>query len=212
MPETWQCYIKICGVTSVEDATMVADAGASALGLIFAESPRRLSVDAAKEIVEATSGRLLRGAVFRYDSDAFILECLDELSVEIVQLHGALSDSQLSELRQRDVLIVKALNIEADEFDAFDETSVDAVMVDGAKPGSGQPHSWGRLRTRRFRVPVIAAGGLNPENVEAIVRATGVVGADCASGVESRPGVKDPALVKRFITSAQRAFSSVEAS
>ncbi len=214
MPETWQGYVKICGVTSVADATVVARAGASALGLIFAESPRRVALSQAQEIVHSTAGQLLRCAVFRYDSDAFILQQLDALGddgIDIVQLHGDLGDELLDALRVRSVLIVKALNIEADEFDGFDETKVDAVMIDGAKPGSGQAHSWERLRTRRFRVPVIAAGGLNPDNVEEIVRSTGVAGADCASGVESRPGVKDAQLVERFVANARRALSSVEA-
>lgn len=213
--EPWQGYIKICGVTSVTDARMVADAGASALGLIFATSPRRVSLAQAGEIAEATTGRLLRAAVFRHDADEFILERLDALGangVEIVQLHGELSDDLLAALRARSLLIVKALNIEAEEFDGFDETSVDAVLIDGAHPGSGQAHSWERLRTRRFRTPVIAAGGLNPDNVDEIVRSTGVAGADCASGVESSPGVKDPELVARFVANARGALSSVEAS
>jgi phosphoribosylanthranilate isomerase len=215
VPETWRGYVKICGVTSVEDARMVADAGASALGLIFAASPRRLTLAQAGEIAEATSGRLLRVAVFRHDTDEFILERLDALGsggVEIVQLHGELSDDLLSKLRARSLSIVKALSIDADEFDHFDEASVDAILVDGANPGSGHTHSWERLRTRRFRAPVIAAGGLNPENVEEVVRSTGVAGADCASGVESSPGVKDPELVTRFIANARRALESVEAS
>ncbi len=129
-----------------------------------------------------------------------------------VQLHGELGDDLLTALRQRSVLIVKALNVEADEFDEFDESRVDAVMIDGATPGSGQAHSWVRLQSRRFRVPVIAAGGLTPDNVAEIVRSTGVAGADCASGVESRPGVKDAHLVERFIANARRALSRVEAS
>jgi phosphoribosylanthranilate isomerase len=215
VPETWQSYVKICGVTSVEDANMVADAGASVLGLIFAESPRRVSIAQATEIAEATTGRVLRCAVFRHDTDQFILEHIDALGVtgvQIVQLHGDLSDELQGALRERSLSIVKALNIDAEEFDDFDETSVDAVMVDGATPGSGQPHSWERLRARHFRVPVIAAGGLNPDNVEAIVRSTGVTGADCASGVEVRPGIKDPELVARFVVNARRALASVAAS
>jgi phosphoribosylanthranilate isomerase len=215
VPETWKGYVKICGVTSVDDALMVAASGASALGLIFAESPRRVTLAQASAITEATRGRLLRCAVFRHDSDDFILEQLDGLGpdgVDMVQLHGDVSDDLLMALRERSVLIVKALNIEADEFDVFDETSVDAVMIDGSKPGSGQSHSWDRLRTRHFRVPVIAAGGLSPDNVDEIVRSTGVAGADCASGVESRPGVKDPELVECFVANARRALSSLEAS
>ena len=85
VPETWQSYVKICGVTSVEDANMVADAGASVLGLIFAESPRRVSIAQATEIAEATTGRVLRCAVFRHDTDQFILEHIDALGVQPVQ-------------------------------------------------------------------------------------------------------------------------------
>jgi phosphoribosylanthranilate isomerase len=212
VPDTFHGYIKICGVTSVEDALMVAASGASALGLIFAESPRRLTLERAKEIARASHGQLLRCAVFRHDEDQFILERVDDTGVEIVQLHGVLGERLLAELRARPVRIVKALNIEAEEFDNFDETTVDAVMIDGARPGSGESHSWDRLRARSFRVPVIAAGGLNPENVAEVVRSTSVSGVDSASGVEIGPGVKGVELVARFVSNARRALSSVEAS
>ncbi|HEV7959341.1 MAG TPA: phosphoribosylanthranilate isomerase [Acidimicrobiales bacterium] len=211
VPESFRGYVKICGVTSVDDALMVAESGASALGLIFAESPRQLTLAQAKEIAHASEGGLLRCAVFRHDEDDFILERVDAVGAEIVQLHGALRGRLLSELRTRPVRIVKALNIEDSEFDDFDETTVDAVMIDGAQPGSGRLHSWDRLRTRSFRVPVIAAGGLSPENVADIVLSTNVSGVDSASGVESSPGVKNPELVARFVLNARRALSSVEA-
>lgn len=212
MADTFHGYVKICGVTSVEDALMVAASGASALGLIFAASPRRLTLEQARDIARATNGALLRCAVFRHDEDAFILERVDATGVEIVQLHGVLGEHLLSELRARPVRIVKALNIEAEEFDNFDETTVDAVMIDGARPGSGESHSWDRLRVRSFRAPVIAAGGLNPENVAQVVRSTSVSGVDSASGVEASPGVKSVELVTRFVTRARQALSSVEAS
>jgi phosphoribosylanthranilate isomerase len=208
--DTWERYVKICGVTTVRDARMVAASGASALGLIYAESPRRVTIDQSREIVRATDGDLLRCAVFRYDEDAFILERLDAVPVEIVQLHGDLGERLLEGLRARTLLVVKALNIEHEEFDSFDETRVDAVMIDGAKPGSGVEHSWDRLERRSFRVPVIAAGGLNPDNVEEIVAVTGASGVDCSSGVESSPGRKDPERVKHFVANATRALSKVE--
>lgn len=209
MPDVWRHYVKICGVTSPEDAQMIASSGASALGLIYATSPRRVTTLQAREIVRATGDLLLRCAVFRYDDDDFILEHLDAVPVEIVQLHGALSGGLLEALRDRPLHIVKALGIEDDEFDSFDETSVDAVMIDGAQPGSGVEHSWDRLRARTFRVPVIAAGGLTPTNVEGIVAATGASGVDAASGVELRPGVKDPARVAAFVENAKIALSKV---
>jgi phosphoribosylanthranilate isomerase len=211
VPDSWQDYVKICGITSTNDAVMVADAGASALGVIFAESPRRVTVAHASAILEATRGRLVRVAVFGHDEDSFILERLDALDVEAVQLHGHLGEQLLSELRQRPVRIVKALSIESEEFDSFDDTSVDAVMIDGAAPGSGQTHSWERLASRTFRVPLIAAGGLNPSNVRDVITLTAPSGVDCASGVESTPGVKDRQLVEKFVAHAHQAFLTVEA-
>ena len=88
---------------------------------------------------------------------------------------------------------MKALNIESEEFATFDDTLVDAVLVDGPRPGSGSEHSWDGLAARAFSVPVIAAGGLNPTNVAQVITATRAWGVDSASGVESRPRAQGPA-------------------
>ena len=199
-------FVKVCGVTTVEDARVVVEAGASALGLIFAESPRRVTVARAREIAAATDGTILRCAVFWHDDDAYVIEHLDAVDVDVVQLHGALSAELLGYLRGRDVHVVKALSIEGPEFDDFDDAHVEAVLLDGTSPGSGVRHEWGRLKERHFAVPVVAAGGLTPANVSEVVRATGVWGVDCASGVEASPGVKDPELVRRFVANALTAL------
>lgn len=212
MPDPWHGYVKICGVTSLEDATMVAASRASALGLIFAESPRQISRSDAREIVRATDGQLLRCAVFRHDDDALVLDVLDDLGVEIVQLHGVLGEELLAALRRRPVRVIKAIAIDDEEFDTFDESMVDAVLIDGPQPGSGEAHSWERLATRSFDVPVIAAGGLTPDNVEEVVRTTGAAGVDCASGVEAFARKKDPELVARFVQRAKRALAHAGAS
>jgi phosphoribosylanthranilate isomerase len=200
-------YVKICGITSVADARFVANAGANSLGVIFATSPRRVTVDQAREILDATKGSLLHSGVFRENSDDDIIEHSRSLNLDVVQLHGPLSDRLLATLRERPVRIVKALNIEDDEFDVFDESQVDAVMIDGPRPGSGVAHPWDRLDSRPFVVPVIAAGGLTAQNVGEVVARTSAWGVDISSGVETRPGIKDAQLVQQFIARARGAWA-----
>jgi phosphoribosylanthranilate isomerase len=204
-------YVKICGITNVEDALRAINAGASALGLNFAESSRHVSVEQANEIVEATSGQVLRCAVFRNNDDDYVLGHLNGLDVEMVQVHGELSSVVLEALRKRDIVVIKALDIDDVEFGEFNEMTVDAVHVDGPQPGSGVTYSWDRLTRRTFNVPVVVAGGLTPMNVGDVISTTTVAGVDVCSGVESRPGIKDPALLELFVANAHRAFAETRA-
>jgi phosphoribosylanthranilate isomerase len=199
--------VKICGVTTVDDAKFIVSAGASALGLIFAESSRRLTLDQAREIAQSTYGDLLRFGVFRHNDDDFILEHVDASGVDVVQVHGDLSTALLTALRERPVLVVKALSVDEPSFLTFDEQSVDAVLLDGPRPGSGERYALGTLNERDFRVPVIAAGGLTPANVSEVIQMTRVAGVDSSSGVERQAGEKDPELVRGFIANARAAFS-----
>jgi phosphoribosylanthranilate isomerase len=206
--EPWsRGYVKICGVTSVADALSAVDAGASALGVIFAASPRRVNVTQAREILDATKGSLFRCGVFRENSDDDIIEHSRSLNFDVVQLHGPLSDRLLATLREQPLRIVKALNIEDEEFDVFDDSRVDAVMIDGPRPGSGVAHSWDRLDSRPFGVPVIAAGGLTVDTVADVVVQTRAWGVDSSSGVEAQPGVKDARLVEQFVSRARGAWA-----
>lgn len=203
-------FVKICGVTNVDDAVSVVKSGASAIGLNFAVSPRRVTLEHARDVLEATKGEILHCAVFRSNDDAFILNTLAALDVEMVQLHDEMSDDLLQRLRERDLIVVKALNIDDVELEEFDELSVDAVLVDGPRPGSGETHSWDRLLARPFRVPVIAAGGLSSENVAEVIALTNAWGVDCASGVESAPRLKDHELVQSFVLNARQTFGQKE--
>jgi phosphoribosylanthranilate isomerase len=203
-------FVKICGVTSVEDAQGIHARGASAIGLILASSKRRISIGRATEIATATKGDLLRVAVFRDNSDDFICEAVDATGVDIVQVHGVLTDELLGLLRSRGVAVLKALSLGNEEFYDFDETKVDAVLVDGPTPGSGDAHSWVEVQARRFGVPIVAAGGLTPSNVESVISSVHPWGVDVSTGVESSPGVKDLALVGSFVDLAHHAFSQRE--
>jgi phosphoribosylanthranilate isomerase len=199
-------FVKICGVTSLGDANAAIEAGASAIGLNLATSSRHLSLDRALAIAEATRGRVLRTLIFFDNDDAFIVEAVDLIDADAVQVHGPLSDELLKQLRQRDVRIIKALSIGTDEFYDFNDGAVDAVMVDGATPGSGESHSWDELSERSFAVPVIAAGGLDDANVANVIEMTSVWGVDSASGVETSPGIKDRDRMSLFVANAQSAF------
>jgi phosphoribosylanthranilate isomerase len=199
-------FTKICGVTNLGDVEAVIEAGADGLGLILATSSRRVSIVQAAELAVAAKGRVMVTGVFRDSDDAAVLSALDALALDVVQIHGALGPELQDALRQRGLKVVKALAIGSGEFFDFDETLVDAVLIDGPSPGSGRTHSWEDLSERKFRVPVIAAGGLTPDNVADTIRATGAWGVDTASGVESAPGVKDRTLVRRFVENARLAM------
>lgn len=200
-------FIKICGVTTVEDARAIASLGATSVGLILSDSKRRISTDTAATIVDSVQGIVLCTGVVRNESPEYVLDSVEATRVDVVQVHGPLDDELRKRLRQKEVSIIKALSVSDVEFFEFDETLVDAVLIDGPAPGSGKGHSWQAMETRNFRVPVIAAGGLTPDNVAEVISQLGPWGVDVATGVEASPGIKDLALVSKFITGAHQAFS-----
>ncbi len=204
-------FVKICGVTNVHDARSVVASRADALGLILAKSSRRVSRDTARAISGAVNGQIKRALVFRESSDEYILESSAYIGAEVAQVHGAISDRLYEGLRAQDLLIVKALVIDSEEFHGFEDDLVDAVLIDGPNPGSGVAHPWGALGSRTFTKPVIVAGGLNAENVAETIELTRAWGVDCASGVEESAGLKDPTLVSRFVKNARTGFDQREA-
>lgn len=204
--------VKICGVTSRDDAEVVVRSGANALGIILAHSPRQVTVEAAREISSSVQGSILRVGVFRHNIAEFVCRALDAIEFDAVQVHGELSAELLSELRSRDLGIIKALSVGSRELGDFDDRDVDAILVDGPTPGSGVTHAWDELSRRVFERPVIVAGGLNPVNVAHVLQVTGAWGVDVASGVESAPGVKDASLVRDFVDNALAYFQQREES
>ena len=193
--------VKICGVTSVDDALVVRDAGADALGVIFATSKRHVGAQLARDIVTASAG-ITHVGVFRNDVSEFVVAMVEASGVDVVQIHGPLEDTLLEELRARGLGVIKALGVGTNEFFEFDEARVDAVLLDGLEPGSGREHSWEALAERHFKVPVIAAGGLSVQNVQSVIERVRPWGVDVATGVESSPGVKDRAQVTKFVQMA----------
>ncbi len=199
-------FIKICGVTSIDDATLVRDAGADAFGLIVAPSSRRVTTSLARSIAGALRASILCVLVTRDLSEIEILRAVDEVAPDGVQLHDPVSPSLLSELGERDCFIIRALATTSPEFDAFDDRLVNAVLVDGPDPGRGVVHAWEHVERRTWSRPLIAAGGLTSINVADVIEHSWVWGVDVATSVEREPGVKDPAAVRSFVTRAREAF------
>jgi len=203
-------FIKICGITSVEDASFAIDAGATAIGLVFAQSPRKIDEVKGQEISDYAKDKILRVGVFKDQSDSEVLSFVRQVELDCVQLHSFFSAELASELRKLNVAVIKAMSVGTDEIEDFDEHRVNAVLIDGPAPGSGEEHSWADVQQNHFQRPMIAAGGLNSSNVLRIVSNTSAWGVDVSSGCESAPGKKDQLKVQEFVRKANKAFVQQE--
>ena len=199
--------IKVCAVTSVHDAELVADAGASALGVILAASPRRVSLETASEVCRSVAGRLARVGVFRDTRYVEVERAVDELELDALQIHGGLPDGVASLARDRGLVLIEALSV--GDLDAA-EGSGDAYLVDGPRPGSGETHDWRVVASHAWDRPLIVAGGLTGETVASVLASVPAWGCDVASGSESSPGVKDRQRVETFVRNAREYFENKE--
>jgi phosphoribosylanthranilate isomerase len=203
-------FIKICGITSTQDAEYAIDAGATAIGLVFATSPRKIDIATGKTISEYSKNRILRVGVFKDQSDEEILSIIENVELDCAQLHSPLSSELEKELRNLNIAVIKAMSVGTDEIDEFDEHRVAAILIDGPSPGSGEDHAWGDVQQNFFQRPMIAAGGLNTANLSRIVTLTNAWGVDVSSGVEESPGKKNPAKVSDFVNKANKVFVQPE--
>jgi phosphoribosylanthranilate isomerase len=197
--------IKICGITTVQDAEQAVSLGAWSIGLIFARSsPRRVSAVDAAAISSAVHRKTLVTGVFLNHPLDEVVKLHERVGFDLVQLHGDEGPSFASEVARRTgAKVIKAMRVrdhgDVRALDAF--RTVDFHLVDG--PGSGETIELGLLRNRRSHVPLLLAGGLTPENVVASIAAVQPWGVDVASGVEAEPGIKDPAKVEAFFAAVR---------
>jgi len=199
--------VKICGITSVEDARAAVEAGADWIGLNFAPvSKRRISPARAAEIVAAVNGRVQVVGVFVNPSRREVEELTAELGLHLVQLHG---DETAEEWLDFPVPLIKAVRLAPDRPPQWQGFPAAYVLADRYVPGeyggTGQALPLDKVRAYRWPLPLIWAGGLNPENVAEVVRALDPYGVDVASGVERRIGEKDPEKMRRFVEHAKAA-------
>ncbi len=196
--------IKICGITRPEDAAHAAACGADALGFIFyRESPRGISPAAAAAIIARLPARVCKVGVFVNEEAAVIRETAAICGLDMLQLHGDESPAYCRGIADRKSLIkALPLTVAADLHQAA-RYPVAAILVDvrdgDRYGGTGKSASWELAARLGKTAPVILAGGLNGENIRAALRTVRPRAVDINSGVETAPGVKDPAKVAEII-------------
>jgi len=204
-------FIKICGITSPEDAEMVAAAGADAVGINFwPRSKRFVTDDRAREIAAAVPNGVEKVGVFVNAHPLVVTEAIADFGLDRVQLHGDEKPGAWTEIESR--RIIRAIRV-ADTGSLKDAQAWEAglYIYDAfleTYGGGGVQAPW-EIIAKGARRPFLLAGGLTPDNVVDAIRAVHPDGLDVASGVESEPGMKDPAKVKAFIAAARQAMMEI---
>ena len=201
--------VKICGITSLEDAVAAVNAGADALGFMFYErSPRRITVDMAAVIKNALPPFVVRVGVFA-DAAENVVRSTMVCGLNALQFHGNEPPEFLK--RFSPVTTIKAFRMQnAGSLALLPSYNTSAWLLDSYTPaqlgGTGNTFNWDlACQARKLGRPIILAGGLTPENVAEAVRKVRPYAVDVSSGVESAPGRKDPAKVAAFIQAAKSA-------
>jgi phosphoribosylanthranilate isomerase len=206
--------VKICGITTPEALEAAAAAGADAIGLVFADSPRRVDIQQARQVTHQAPPGLAIVAVFCHPHPDTVARVLDELPIAWVQ-----SDAQdhevIAPLLARAGTPFRPVYRDGPDLrqriDRGTQRGLNSgpILVEGPRSGSGIIPDWQRIAALHDDPPappplrVVLAGGLSPANIAAAIREVRPVGVDTSSGVESAPGVKDPALIRAFIVAAR---------
>jgi phosphoribosylanthranilate isomerase len=218
-------WVKICGITNLEDALTAVDAGADALGFVFYEnSPRKTEPQRAREIVEKLPDQVDKVGVFVDNDPEAIRRIVSSAKLNAVQLHGEPSKELIwSDPRGAIECVGVSKIIPVIPGDSLKSGGVllsqwayekiFAVLLDsqsnGTVGGTGKTFDWeatrGMVQSLSLRIPVIIAGGLTVSNVQEAVRLFQPFGVDVSSGVEARPGKKDPEKVRAFVRAVREA-------
>jgi len=214
-------WVKICGITNLKDALTAVEAGADAIGFVFHDkSPRNVGVNAARNIVEELPDRVEKVGVFVNQPEDSICSVADQAGLSAIQMHGDNEDPHVADLiaqRRPDLKILVAISMRGREPDGrammWSSHAVHAFLADSGGSsrlgGTGEAFDWQKERKRIGVIAslgrVIVAGGLNPDNVPEAMRILKPWGVDVSSGVESKPGKKDPAKVQAFVAAVRQA-------
>ena len=214
-------WVKICANTNLEDAQLVASAGADAVGFVFAESVRRVTAAQVRTITTHLPEEIEKYGVFVDAGIEEIAATIKDCGLTGVQLHAPQA-ALLRKLRERfpsaegrsRLRIIQVIHyggdLEERLREAAEDDAIDGVLVDSRTAtllgGTGQRFDWQRARGNLFQSPrmrLIVAGGLNPGNVAEAIETLRPWGVDVASGVEASPGKKDPTKVRALIENAR---------
>jgi phosphoribosylanthranilate isomerase len=214
--------VKICGLSSPDTLETALDAGADFVGFVrFAKSPRHVELDRARALSEQARGRALRAVLVVDPQDAALAETVEAIDPDLIQLHGAETPERVAAIRARfGRPVMKAIGIAeaADLGEVTRHAGADRLLLDAKPPrspdalpgGNGVAFDWRLLAGLDPTLSFMLSGGLTPENVAAAIELTGARAVDVSSGVESRPGLKDPAKIEAFVRAARAAFAATQ--
>ena len=196
-------FVKICGITRLQDALCAVEHGADAIGFIFAESKRKVSISTVSQIVEQLPKNFLTIGVFRDQKPQQIIETIREAGLVGAQLHGQESVQEVAQVASVIKFVVKSVVAGSVDAKNADQFATEMIMVDSANPGSGTNYDLTLLRELPPSVRLILSGGLTVANVAPSIRTASPWGVDVSSGVESTAGIKDYSKIRDFIANAR---------
>ena len=203
-------WVKICGITNEEDALMAVAMGADAVGFVFAPSPRQVTVGTVRDITRRLPFGVMTVGVFRDQAPDQVIDTVLSAGLHAAQLHGHETPNEAKQVRQKVQALIVAFPAGSPAIERFDDYHADALMVDGANPGSGEVFDWALVDPIPSNRRLILAGGLTPANVAEAIGTVRPWGVDVSSGVESEPGIKDARRVLAFVRRARGAFDEIE--
>jgi phosphoribosylanthranilate isomerase len=195
--------IKICGLRKAEDVKAAVNAGADAVGFVFAESVRRVTPAEAHKLTQYLPKRIRRVAVMRHPTQDEWQEVLETFSPDVLQ-------TDIDDFESLDVPApVERWPVIREGYAGIDGKLPAVFLYEGQRSGAGQTVDWPRAAEIAKRGEMILAGGLGVDNIATAIRTVHPRGVDVSSGVESRPGRKDPGLIQLFIKAARAAEKQV---
>jgi phosphoribosylanthranilate isomerase len=211
---------KICGITRVEDVQAVVHAGCDAIGLVFyPPSPRHVSQAQAEALVRAVPAYVQVVGLFVNSTADEIRNILKTVALDVLQFHGDESPEQCQAIaREVGRRWYKAIQVKPDldvvsEIQAYQNAGAAAVLLDAWHPdlkgGTGHSFDWSSFP--QLDIPLILAGGLNPDNIEQAIHITQAYAVDVSGGVESAKGIKDQQLIERFMQGVHRGSAKYSA-
>ncbi|WP_216937567.1 MULTISPECIES: phosphoribosylanthranilate isomerase [unclassified Acinetobacter] len=204
---------KICGITRVEDVHAVVNAGCDAIGFVFyPPSPRHVTLEQAEILIRAIPAYVQAVGLFVNSSADEIQAILNKVPLDILQFHGDETPEQCQAIAQQlGRRWYKAIQVKPDldvvaEIQSYQDAGASAVLLDAWHPdlkgGTGHSFDWDTFP--KLNIPLILAGGLNPDNIEQAILTTQAYAVDVSGGVESAKGIKDQQLIERFMQGVHR--------
>ena len=200
--------VKVCVIKEPGDARVAAEAGADAIGLVFAESPRKVGVERAREIAAALPEGVLKVGVFVDAEPKEVLRISREVGLDYAQLHGDEEPETVAAIRDGGVGVIKALRVQDTaslrEMVRYDTNFflLDAFS-EKVRGGTGTRFDWELAKAVRGYANILVSGGLTPENVREAIEFFEPYGVDASSSLEEKPGKKNDERVRRFVSAAK---------